>query len=212
VAAAAALLLGTALALWSAPAQAGKCDRADLRLAKTGKGDRDGDGISNCRERKLLRTAADDADSDDDGLDDGEEVMEGCDPHDSDSDDDGAPDGDDDSPAPAPEQKIEAFLDALTCPATGTPGSLTALGVTVALTETTEFEPSCEDLAALLAAGDTPFVEVKILEDEAGALSAGEVELEDGDHHGDDGDDDGDDDDDDDDGDGEGDDDGGEDD
>ena len=49
----AALGLGLALALVSAPAAAAKCDRADARLAKTGKGDKDGDGISNCRERLI---------------------------------------------------------------------------------------------------------------------------------------------------------------
>jgi hypothetical protein len=195
VIAAAALLLGVTLVLWTAPAEAGKCDRADLRLAKTGKGDRDGDGVSNCRERRMLRTAVDDPDTDDDGLDDGDEVVAGCDGHDSDSDDDGIPDGDDDTPAPPPEQKIEAFLDALTCPQAGVPGSIAALGISVALTETTEFEDaSCEELAALLTGGEAPLVEIQIVEDEAGALSATEVEVEDDDHEDDDHDDDHDDD------------------
>jgi hypothetical protein len=194
-AAAAALLFGLALVFGAAPAGAARCDRADARLAKTGKGDRDGDGLSNCRER-MLRTAADDADSDDDGLDDGEEMSEGCDPHDSDSDGDGVPDGVDETPAAPPEQKLEALLDALVCPAEAAAGSLTALGVTLALDETTEFEDAmCEEIAALFATGEDVLVEVKILEDEAGALIALEVELEDGDHdfhHGGGGDDDGD--------------------
>lgn len=181
-AAAAALLFGLALVFGPAPAAAARCDRADARLAKTGKGDRDGDGISNCRER-MLRTAADDADSDDDGLDDGEEMSEGCDPHDSDSDGDGIPDGVDDTPAAPPKQKLKALLDALVCPTEGAAGSLTALGVTVVLDETTEFEDAtCEEIAALFATGEDVLVEVKILEDEAGGLTALEVELEDGDH------------------------------
>jgi hypothetical protein len=185
IAAAAALLFGVALALAGAPAEAAKCDRADARLARTGKGDRDGDGISNCRERRLLRTSVDDVDSDDDGMDDGDEVAEGCDPLDPDSDGDGTHDGEDDSPAPPPRQKIEALLDALTCPQTGVPGSLTALGISVALTDATEFDDTtCEELAAALAAGPT-LVEVEVLEDEAGALTAREVELEDDEHDGD---------------------------
>jgi len=199
-AAAAALLLGLALVFGASPAAAARCDRADARLAKTGKGDRDGDGISNCRER-MLRTAADDADSDDDGLDDGDEMSEGCDPNDSDSDGDGVPDGMDDTPAAPPKQKLEALLDALVCPAEAAAGSLTALGVTVALDETTEFEDAtCEEIAALFATGEDVLVEVKVLEDEAGALTALEVELEDDDHDhhdgpgGDDGDDQGEDD------------------
>ena len=195
-AAAAAPLLGLALAFGTAPAAAARCDRADARLAKTGKGDRDGDGISNCRER-LLRTSSSDADSDDDGLDDGEEMSEGCDPLDPDSDDDGTGDGDDDTPAAPPKQKIEALLDALTCPAEGAAGSITALGVTVVLDETTEFEDAtCEDIAELLATGEGVLVEIRVLEDEAGGLTAREVELEDDEHHGghdDDGDDEGDD-------------------
>ena len=182
-AAAAALLLGLALAFGTTPAAAARCDRADARLAKTGKGDRDGDGISNCRER-MLRTAADDVDSDDDGLDDGDEMAAGSDPLDADSDDDGTEDGDDASPAAPPTQKIEALLDALVCPTEGTAGSLTALGVTVVLDATTEFEDlSCEEIAALFASQGSVLVEVKILEDEAGGLTAREVELGDGDGH-----------------------------
>jgi hypothetical protein len=70
------LSFGLALLLGSAPAAAARCDRADARLATTGKGDRDGDGISNCRER-MMRTSASDADSDDDGMDDGAEMAGG---------------------------------------------------------------------------------------------------------------------------------------
>ena len=124
----AALGLGLALVVGSAPASAAKCDRADARLAKTGKGDKDGDGISNCRER-LMRTAIDDPDSDADGMDDGDEMAGGCDPLDSDSDGDGIPDGQDDTPARPPKQKVKALLDALSCPSEGATGSITALGI-----------------------------------------------------------------------------------
>jgi hypothetical protein len=184
-----------ALLLASAPAAAARCDRADARLAKTGKGDKDGDGISNCRERRM-RTAVDDPDSDADGMDDGAELADGCDPLDSDSDDDGIPDGEDDSPAPAPTQKVKAFVDALSCPGEGAAGSLTALGIVVALDEATEFEDeTCAELAARFEAEGSAFVEIEIAEDEAGGLTATEVEAEDHDGHHDgdhDGDDDGD--------------------
>jgi hypothetical protein len=185
-AAAAALLLGLVVVFGTAPAAAARCDRADARLARTGKGDRDGDGVSNCRER-MLRTASNDADSDDDGMDDGEELAEGCDPTDADSDGDGIPDGEDDSPAAPPKQELEAILDALSCPAEGAPGSLGALGVTVVLDATTEFDDAtCEEIAALFESGETVLVEVEILEDEAGGLSALEVELDDSDPQGED--------------------------
>jgi hypothetical protein len=185
----AAFLLGAALSLWSLPAAAGTCDRADLRLARTGKGDRDGDGISNCRERKILHTRADVADTDQDGLDDGDEMLEGCDPHDSDSDHDGTPDGDDDTPGMPRAQKIEAFVDALTCPEGDGTGEVTALGAIVTITATTEFEDaSCADLAAALAGGTAPFVEILVAEDTAGALTATSIEADDdeGHEHGDD--------------------------
>jgi hypothetical protein len=175
----AALGLGLALVVGSAPASAAKCDRADARLAKTGKGDKDGDGISNCRER-LMRTAIDDTDTDADGMDDGEEMAGGCDPLDSDSDGDGIPDGQDDTPARPPKQKVKALLDALTCPSEGVAGSITALGISIVLDETTEFEDeTCEELAARFAAEGTAFVEIEVLEDEAGGLTAREVESED---------------------------------
>jgi hypothetical protein len=191
LAAAAVFCLGLALllVLGSAPATAGRCDRADARLARTGKGDRDGDGIGNCRERRVLRTAVDDADSDDDGMDDGDEVASGCDPLDPDSDDDGTQDGEDDSPAAAPRQKLEALLDAIRCPAEAAPGSIAALGVTAVLDASTEFEDeTCEELAARFAAEGSAFVEIELLEDESGGLTALEVEG-DGDDHGDDADD-----------------------
>jgi hypothetical protein len=84
------------------------------------------------------------------------------------------------------------------CPTTEAAGSIGALGTTAVVDAATEFEEiACADLAALLAAGEHPFVEIEILEDESGGLLATEVELEDDEHddHGGDGDDDDDDDD-----------------
>ncbi len=181
------------------------CLKADAKLALSGQGDSDGDGLSDCREKRLL-TFMDDRDSDDDGLDDGEDFFKSCNPLDDDSDGDGIEDGDDHTPAT--EQEIEALLDAITCPqivaptpnAPGSvvPGSISALGTTAVLDADTEFEDaSCAQLAILLAADFRVVVEIEILENVLGELRATEVELErpdfdhdddddDDDHHGDD--------------------------
>ncbi len=83
--------------------------------------------------------------------------------------------------AAPPEQKMEALVDALTCPQQGLAGFMTALGVIVELTTATTFNgESCSELAALFASGMTLLVDVTILEDATGALSATEVELGDG--------------------------------
>jgi hypothetical protein len=184
------VLVGTA-APASAKGSKDPCKKADIKLARTGQGDADGDGISDCREQKVLRTAVNDPDTDDDGLDDGDEIERFCHARKPDTDDDGVDDGDDDTPAI--EQKIEAILDAITCPVSATPetpavnGSISALGTTAALTVDSEFEDkSCEDLAARLALGQVVVVEVEIFEDMLGALTATEVEVKfrrhDGDH------------------------------
>jgi hypothetical protein len=187
-----AVLLGALL--WApAPAspksKGGPCKKEDAKLAQTGVGDSDDDGLSDCRELKLLGTLPLDDDSDDDGLDDGEEMEHGCNPLDDDSDEDGIDDGDDDSPAV--EQKVEALLDAIVCPQLETAGSITALGMTAALTAATEFEDTtCEELAARLLAGESVLVEVEVLEDVLGALTATEVEAEELEHADDEGEDD----------------------
>lgn len=177
---------------WAAPTAAsakskGKsCARAEAVLLETGQGDRDGDGLSDCRERRQLGTLMNDADSDDDSVSDGDEVAQHSDPRDADSDDDGIEDGEDETPG-IPEQEVEGFLDALSCPQLGVPGSITALGVTATLYDTTAFEhATCEALAALLGTGAPVFVEIEILEDSTGALTAAEVEVEDDGEHGDD--------------------------
>jgi hypothetical protein len=82
--------------------------------------------------------------------------------------------------AALPEQRIEAVLDGLTCPQEGQPGSLDALGITMAVSGTTRFDAeSCADLAALLASGMSLLVDVRILENGTGTLMATEVELAD---------------------------------
>jgi hypothetical protein len=185
IASALAVLLG--VLLWTAPAAAkgskDPCKKADIKLLLTGKGDADGDGVSDCREQKVLRTDPNDPDTDDDGLDDGDEIRRFCHARKPDTDDDGVDDGDDETPVV--EQKIEALLDAITCPVAATPetpavaGSISALGTTAALTVDTEFErKSCADLDARLALGETIFVKIEIVEDMLGALTATEVEVE----------------------------------
>ena len=186
-------VLGLWLAAPTAASAKGKaksksCASAEATLLATGQGDSDGDGLSDCRERKQLGTDPNDPDSDHDGVSDGDEVAEHCDPHDADSDHDGDDDGDDDSPG-IPEQEMKAFLDALTCPQVGVPGSISALGTTAILNDTTEFEDTTCDalLMQLQTPGAVVKVEIKIIEDSLGALTATEVEAEhDGDHeHGD---------------------------
>ena len=169
----------------SAPTAAGakskgkSCAAAEALLAATGEGDRDGDGLSDCRERRQLGTLMTSADTDADSVPDGAEIAQHSDPLDVDSDDDGAEDGDDDSPS-IPEQKVEGFLDALTCPQVGVLGSITVLGLAVPLSDMTAFEDTtCDAIAALFAAGTPPVVvEVEVLEDVNHALTAAEVEVE----------------------------------
>ncbi len=205
---AAALLVGWALILGAGSASAApNCDRANQRLAETGRGDRDFDGLSNCEEKRILGTSARDPDSDDDGLDDGEELAAGTDPLDPDSDDDGLDDGteqtigtdpldvdsdgdgeidgDDPDPANDLDSEIEGTLDAITCPAAGGTGSLTLLGIEVALDGTEEYDgaESCEDLAARFAAAGGAHVEVEV-DGVLGSFVALEVDLDDADHDG----------------------------
>ena len=156
------------------------CAAAEALFQATGQGDLDGDGLSDCRESRQLRTSANNPDTDDDQLTDGEEVAGRSDPLAPDSDDDGVMDGDDSTPR-IREQKVEGFLDALTCPTVGVLGSVTVLGTTAILDDVTEFEHGdCAELAATLATATTEgtslLVEVEIAEDAVGALTAIEVE------------------------------------
>ena len=98
----------------SAKAKKDPCRKADAKMALTGEGDSDGDGLSDCREQKQLGTKVDDPDSDHDGVSDGDEVKHHCDPMDADSDHDGVEDGDDETLGIL-EQEVKAFFDALTC-------------------------------------------------------------------------------------------------
>jgi len=162
------------------------CQKADQKLAQTGVGDADGDGVSDCREGRYLRTDPANPDTDDDGLDDGADFTKSCDPMDADTDDDGVPDGVDETPVVT--QKMEALLDALTCPTAevldpptpAVPGSISALGTTAVVNMETRFKgKSCEDLAALFALGEgNLLVEIKILENVLGELNATSVKLE----------------------------------
>ena len=164
----------------SAPAKTKKmksCAAEETALASTGQGDTDGDGLSNCRESKQLHTSPTLADTDGDGLADGQELAEHSDPLDVDSDDDGAEDGHDSTPS-IPLQKVKAFLDTLTCPQVGVPGSIGALGISVAINDQTEFDDTtCDALLALLQTPGRPVrVEIKLVEDTTGALTATEIE------------------------------------
>jgi len=60
--------------------------------------DADGDGLTDIAETNVHGTDPNDADSDDDGVNDGDEVAAGTDPNDADSDDDGVLDGADVEP------------------------------------------------------------------------------------------------------------------
>jgi hypothetical protein len=206
-----ALLLGSLLWLVSGVSSASvpvdPCARADARLAATGMGDSDFDGLSNCRERRTTGTVARDDDSDDDGIEDGAEVVDGTnpldddsdddglsdgdeqsagtDPHDSDDDDDGSLDGSDSDPADELHDELEGDVSILTCPSAGADGSITVLGIAIVLTADTEFEgaESCQALADRIAANGSAHVEVEVGQG-SGSLTAIEVELEDADNDG----------------------------
>ena len=76
------------------------------------------------------------------------------------------------------QRRIEAVLDALTCPQQDQPAMLDTLGIAIAIDNTTQFEAeSCADLAGLVASGMSFLVEVRIREDETGALGAAAVAL-----------------------------------
>lgn len=180
------------------------CVKANERLAETGKGDRDHDGLSDCEEKKVLGTDARDYDSDDDGLadgdevasgtdpvdddsdddglDDGDEVALGSDPHDSDSDDDGTDDGTDTDPAHELRSEIKGSVQSLDC----TQGRLTILGIAITLDASTQYEGAtgCDDLATKLAANGGAHVEVEVTGDATTALIAHEVSLDDADNDG----------------------------
>lgn len=180
------------------------CAKANTRLAATGKGDKDHDGLGDCSEKKVLGTdprdydsdddgVADgaevaggtnpiDDDSDDDGIDDGDEVGTGTDPLDDDSDDDGIEDGSDADPAHELRSEIKGALQTLSC----ADNTLTVLGIAITLTADTEYEgaASCDDLATKLAANGGAHVEVEVTGDATTALVALEVSLEDADNDG----------------------------
>jgi hypothetical protein len=156
------------------------CAKAEAAFLATGVGDSDGDGLSDCREVKQLGTDPHNTDTDGDGVSDAQEISMHTDPSDADTDGDGMNDPDD--PAPRIQQRLLVFVDALTCPATGVPGTLMALGATITLDDTTVFEDgTCADLAAMIAAapaGTQIFAKVNVVEDSNGFAVATEVEAE----------------------------------
>lgn len=197
------LLVGLVLAPPQSAAQStDRCAKADARLAKTGRGDRDRDGLSNCAEKHVWGTDhrdydtdddgvpdpdeiedgtdPTDADTDDDGLDDGEEEDKGTDPTDADTDDDGTPDGDDCDPGDDLESEIEGAVQEITCPTVDTNGTLKVLGIAITLTPTTEFD----DVADCASVAVGAHVEVEVTGDLSSALVAEEVEPEDADGDG----------------------------
>jgi hypothetical protein len=194
------LLIGSVLWLPGSAEARGKskgdvCKKADQTLARTGVGDSDGDGLSDCRESRILSTDPQNPDTDDDGLDDGDDFGKSCNPTDDDTDDDGTTDGED--PTPVITQKLVALLDTLTCPVDAVvdpptpavPGSIGALGTTIVLTPDTHFWGiTCADLATQAALGEgNLLVEVRVLENTLHELNATSVALERGcrrpDHH-----------------------------
>lgn len=156
------------------------CARAEADFLATGQGDRDADGLSDCREVKQLGTSPMSPDTDADQVGDAQELSDHTDPLDADSDDDGV--GDHDDAAPRIQQRLKVFVDALTCPLVGVPGTLSALGMSLTLDDTTVFEDgTCADLGAMMAAlpvGSQVFVEVDVVEGSTGLVTATKVESE----------------------------------
>ncbi len=201
------LLLGASLLLQAAVAVASSgdpCARANARLAATGRGDRDFDGLSNCEERRVTGTSVRDPDTDDDGIADGDEIAEGTDPLDADSDDDGITDGDEvaigsdpldtdtdddgiadgDDPDPADElhSRIEGDIDSISC----ADGDLVVLGISIALVADTRYEEvaDCAALASRFANNPSAHVEVDVDGDLGTGFVASKVDLKDNDGDG----------------------------
>ena len=189
-----------------AATDSGQCAAADSRLAAKGTGDSDHDGLSNCREIKILGTSprdfdsdddgvadgtevADgtnpkDVDSDDDGLSDGDEAAVGSDPNDVDSDDDGIADGTDTDPNSDLDSEIRGAIASLTCPTGGADGSIVVLGITIAVNDQTRFEgpQDCASLQAAIAANGGAHAQVEV--QEGGGLVADKVSVDDADNDG----------------------------
>lgn len=177
--------LGVA-ALATAAAAQQPCAQAEARLARTGKGDRDHDGLSNCLERKVLGTSPRRADTDRDGMDDGLEVRNGTDPLNADTDADGTVDGADLDPRGELVDKLEGDLESLACPTADADGVLGLLGLEIALPDGVPFEgvADCTALADHLAAMGSAHVEVRVIGDATEGFVATHVELEDVDNDG----------------------------
>jgi len=197
----ASLLVGVGRALASST---DRCARAEALLAATGRGDKDFDGISNCKEKFQTGTAYNDPDTDDDGVNDGDELTEGTDPLDPDtdgdglddgtenhigtdptdvdSDDDGSYDGNDSDPGDELRNQIEGNIESITCP-TVADGSVSVLGIAITLNQATAYKgvATCADLAAIVATDGTAHVEVEVT---TPPITAIKVHLEDADNNG----------------------------
>lgn len=201
------LLLGASLLLHAAAVAASSddpCARANARLAATGRGDRDFDGLSNCEERRVTGTSVRDPDTDDDGIPDGEEIADGTDPLDMDSDDDGIADGDEvaigsdpldtdsdddgiadgDDPDPANElhSGIAGDIDSISC----ADGELVVIGIDIALVADTAYEDvaDCAALELRFSNNGSAHVEVEVDGDLGTGFVARKIELKDNDGDG----------------------------
>lgn len=181
------ILVGLLTFVLVAPADAGRRCRGDAdcdgltnqeeRALGTRRRDADSDhdGVTDWLEVRSLGTDPMDADSDGDGIDDGDEVSHGTNPTDADSDGDGSPDGNDCDPGHDLDAEIEGPLDALTCPTADVDGSMTVLGIVIAVPPTTDFDgtPCAEIVTGAL-------VEVEVTGDAIAGLVAHEVETQGG--------------------------------
>jgi len=182
----------------------GQCAAADARLAAKGVGDSDHDGLSDCREHKILGTnprnfdsdhdgvpdateVADgtnplDVDSDDDGLSDGAEAVAGSDPLVQDSDGDGLVDGTDTDPNGDLDSEIRGAIGSLTCDA---PANVVVLGITIAVDGQTRFEgpQDCASLQAAIAANGGAHAQV-VVQQVGGGLLADKISVDDADNDG----------------------------
>lgn len=195
------LMVGALMASDAAAQAVDPCAKADAVLATKGRGDPDQDGLSTCRERKITATSPTNDDSDNDGIEDGEEIDDSTDPLDDDSDDDGLSDGDEDLAETNPDDpdsdndgtpdgadldpddelgdRIEGDATSIVCPSVGVDGSVTLLGNAIILNMSTEFEgaETCAAIEANILANGSAHLEAHV---EAG-LVASELELEDAD-------------------------------
>lgn len=140
--------------------------------------DTDHDGLSDGEEVNKVGCDPTDPDSDDDGVDDGDEVVDHTDPEDPDTDDDGDGDGDGDDQDPKAElaPKLVGPLDAVDVAAK----TLSLFGCLVVDASNAEIDDHLT-LANLMVGA---FVKIKLDASQLPALVATKIELEDEDQDG----------------------------